>query len=455
MLRLFDSAVLSSVEVIEPGATSLTLYNCGPTVYDDPHIGHGRAILTFDLLRRYLEYRGVSVRHVSNITDIDDKIIERAAERHVSPSEIAQEYEARWWAAVDALGAKRPTHAPRATEWIPQMRDLVLRLVDSGAAYVGDDGVYLEVHKVADYGLLARQDLGDLRAGARVATQAFKRSPLDFALWKFSQSEPSYEFPLGDGRPGWHTECVVMSLGLLGEGFDLHGGGLDLRFPHHENERAQAVALGARFAKHWIHHGFVEVSGEKMSKSLGNFTTLTELLSHVDPRAYRLLVARAHYRSPLEVSPDLLDEASSTLGRIDRFMQRVGEVEHSAQDEPDDESYRMVAEAFIGAMDDDLDTPRAMANLFDAISRANADFDANAIPRALGAGRAIRDIVSALGLFVETEIAIPPEISELANRRVAAKAGKDYALADRIREEIVALGYVIDDVPEGFRLRRK
>ncbi|MGC8481239.1 MAG: cysteine--tRNA ligase [Acidimicrobiales bacterium] len=455
MLRLFDSAVLSSVEVIEPGATSLTLYNCGPTVYDDPHIGHGRAILTFDLLRRYLEYRGVSVTHVSNITDIDDKIIERASDRKVLPSEIAEEYETRWWAAVDALGAKRPNHAPRATEWIPQMRDLVLRLVDSGAAYAGDDGVYLEVHKVADYGLLARQDLGDLRAGARVATQAFKRSPLDFALWKFSETEPSYEFSLGNGRPGWHTECVVMSLGLLGEGFDLHGGGLDLRFPHHENERAQAVALGATFAKHWIHHGFVEVSGEKMSKSLGNFTTLTDLLAHVDPRAYRLLVARAHYRSPLEVGPGLLDEATATLGRIDRFMQRVVDVERAFGGEYDPEYYDSAAGNFVLAMDDDLDSPRAMAGLFDAISRANADFDAGAIPQALGAGRAIRDIVDALGLVKQEEVEIPAAITELADRRVAAKSARDFALADRIREEIMERGYLIDDIPDGFRLRRK
>jgi cysteinyl-tRNA synthetase len=455
MLRLFDSAVLSSVEVIEPGTTSLTLYNCGPTVYDDPHIGHGRAILTFDLLRRYLEYRGVNVTHVSNITDIDDKIIERAAERQVLPSEIAEEYEARWWAAVDALGAKRPTHAPRATDWIPQMRDLVQQLLDSGAAYLGDDGVYLEVSKVADYGLLARQDLSELRAGARVATQAFKRSPLDFALWKFSTTEPSYEFSLGNGRPGWHTECVVMSLGLLGEGFDLHGGGLDLRFPHHENERAQAVALGATFAKHWIHHGFVEVSGEKMSKSLGNFTTLTELLSQVDPRAYRLLVARAHYRSPLEVGPGLLDEATATLGRIDRFVQRVADVECVFDGEADAASCDAVAEGFVLAMDDDLDSPRAMASLFGAISRANADFDAGAIPQALGAGRAIRDIIDALGLMKEEEVAIPAVISELANRRLTAKRAKDFALADRIREELLERGYLVDDVPDGFRLRRK
>ncbi len=308
------------------------MYVCGPTVYDMPHIGHGRANLTFDILRRYLSFTGLRVHHVANVTDVDDNIIKRAAELGRTEPDVAAEFEARWWESMEALGDLRPHDIPHATQYIEDMVALVGELVARGKAYETPDGVYLEVAKVEGYGLLAQQSLESLQVGARVEANEEKRSPLDFALWKKAkEGEPSWDSPWGPGRPGWHTECVVMSLDLLGEGFDLHGGGQDLKFPHHENERAQAVADGKAFARHWMHNGWVEVEGTKMSKSLGNFTTLPDLLARHDARAYRLLVLRAHYRSPIEVTPETLADAEKALARLDGLARRFPVAEPPAQ----------------------------------------------------------------------------------------------------------------------------
>ncbi|HLN05605.1 MAG TPA: class I tRNA ligase family protein, partial [Acidimicrobiales bacterium] len=270
MLRLHDTASgrLAELETREPGR--IGLYICGSTVYGPPHIGHGRFSLVYDVLRRYLEFSGIEVDHVSNVTDVDDKIIARANEEGCPTEDVAERYEAEWWSAMDTLGCLRPTSIPHATAFIGQMVELIVELVARGVAYETSDGIYFIVSSVDDYGLLAHQSLASLRSGARVEVNEEKRSPLDFALWKKAKpAEPWWESPWGPGRPGWHTECVVMSLALLGEGFDLHGGGQDLVFPHHENERAQAVALGKQFARYWMHHGMVEArGGEKMSKSL-------------------------------------------------------------------------------------------------------------------------------------------------------------------------------------------
>ncbi|MBA3268156.1 MAG: cysteine--tRNA ligase, partial [Acidimicrobiia bacterium] len=351
MIRLYDTALGRQVglSLREPGR--LSMYVCGPTVYDLPHVGHGRHVLVYDVLRRYLEWSGIEVHHVSNITDIDDKIIDRAARDGREVSEVAAEFEEAWYAAVDRLGVLRPHSDPHATAYVDDMVTLVARLVETGHAYATDEGVYLAVDQVPGYGLLARQPLESLRSGARVDVVAAKRSPLDFALWKsVKPGEPSWESPWGPGRPGWHTECVVMSLDLLGEDFDLHAGGLDLAFPHHENERAQAVALGRPFSRRWMHHAFVEVGGEKMSKSLGNFTTLTELLAANDPRAYRMLVLQSQYRKPMEVTGATLDSATRALAALDDFARRTADL---AATPPDGAAL----DAFRSRMDDDLDTP--------------------------------------------------------------------------------------------------
>jgi cysteinyl-tRNA synthetase len=421
-------------------------------VYGPPHIGHGRFSLVYDVLRRFLEYSGTVVDHVSNVTDIDDKIINRANEEQRSSQEVAAEYEEQWWQAMAKLGCLLPTEIPHATAFIDQMVELVSELVALGSAYETSDGVYFSVSAVADYGLLAHQSLESMRSGARVEVNEEKRSPLDFALWKKAKpAEPFWPSPFGPGRPGWHTECVVMSLALLGEGFDLHGGGQDLIFPHHENERAQAVALGKRFSRHWMHNGMVEArGGQKMSKSLGNVLLLSDLFEQTDPRAYRLLVLQSHYRAPIEVTPTTLSDAASALSRLDALSTRLFEVDtlESGLTDP------QVREAFVERMEDDLDTPRATAALFDAIRRANMAFDAREASRGAELTRAVLECFAAVGLEAKGQAHIPQSVLELGRRRDEARAGRDFAAADDLRAQIVGLGYVVEDTPGGTRIRR-
>ncbi len=386
MLQLHDTATGAVVplRLREPGRVSL--YVCGPTVDGVPHLGHGRFSLVFDVLRRYLLFSGFDVTYVSNITDIEDKIIARAEDAGVSIAEFTAANETLWWEVMDALGVMRPDETPHATAYVDRMVALVEELVERGVAYETDDGVYLSVMDVPGYGLLAHQPLDSLRVGARVEPDVEKRSPLDFVLWKKAKpGEPSWEAPWGAGRPGWHTECVVMSLDLLGDGFDLHGGAIDLIFPHHENERAQAVAVGREFARHWVHNGWVTMDGEKMSKSLGNFTSLTDLLERSDGRAYRLLVLRSHYRSPIEVTPETIADAESGLARLDEMARRFGigdlladgPVVDPAVAEPQRDDIDGAAVArFRSRMDDDLDTPGALAILFELVRAANSAADA-------------------------------------------------------------------------------
>src|SRR6478735_8704755 len=326
MLRLYDTATRQVRELAmrEPGTVSI--YLCGPTVYGPPHLGHGRATLVYDVLRRYLESTGIAVRLVSNITDIDDRIIERANREQRPWEEITHRCENVWFEAMARLNVARPTDVPHATEYVDEMVEMIGQLVEIGRAYTTDDGVYLSVETVEDYGLLAGQRLNDMLEGGgdrEVFGADNKRHPADFVLWKLAKpGEPSWPSPWGDGRPGWHSECVVMSLDLLGDGFDIHGGGIALAFPHHENERAQAVAEGNAFARHWVHNGWVMVEGEKMAKSLGNFTDLLEFVAVSDPRAYRLLVLRSHYRAPIEVTKETVADAEQGLKRLDSFARR-------------------------------------------------------------------------------------------------------------------------------------
>jgi cysteinyl-tRNA synthetase len=451
VLHLFDTAT-AQVAPLEPRhAGKLSIYLCGPTVSGEPHVGHARLTLTWDVLRRYLIFSGFDVTFVSNVTDIEDKIIAKAIESGTSTDEVVATYEPVWWQAMDQLGVKRPDLDPHATAWVPQMIDLIAKLVAGGHAYVGGDGVYFASETVEDYGLLARQPLESLRAGARVAVdeEAGKRSPVDFVLWKFAKpGEPYWPSPWGDGRPGWHTECVVMSLGLLGDRFDLHGGGIDLAFPHHENERAQAVASGHAFAHRWVHSGWVvDEVGEKMSKSLGNTTSLPDLLAAIEPRALRLQILQTHYRSPMVVTQATLDQATDTLRGLDTFAARHA----SARALPlDDEAVA----AFKAWMDDDFKTQRAVAQLFELRQEANS-----AGPERAGtlASTVIHLFEDALGLPLGGEASleeIPAEVTALAAERDQARADRNWARADAIRDELVAAGWVVEDRPEGTTLRR-
>jgi len=446
------------------------MYVCGPTVYDVPHLGHGRFVLVFDVLRRYLEFTGLEVRYVSNVTDIDDKIIARASAEGRTEAEVAAEFEGVWFDATDALGVKRPDETPHATGYVGDMVALVGALEGAGVAYESADGVYLSVEAIDGYGLLARQSLESLRAGARVEPGEHKRSPLDFALWKKAKpGEPSWPSPWGPGRPGWHTECVVMSLDLLGEGFDLHGGGIDLAFPHHENERAQAEGLHRRFARHWVHNGWVMVEGEKMSKSLGNFTSLTDLLARADARAYRLLVLRAHYRSPIEVTPATVDQAEKSLARLDELARRF-DLDPALGSVPAAEAAGVGADsaavaAFVERMEDDLDTPGALAGVFELARRAHAAADRGESGDARRLATTVAVLGGAVGLALQAGATmavgegagtgLDAETAAKAAERDAARAERDFARADALRAELEGEGWVVEDGPEGTRLRRR
>ena len=451
MFRLYDTATSEVRELRLRTPGKVGIYLCGPTVYGPPHLGHGRATLVYDILRRYLEWTGLEVRLVSNITDIDDKIIDRANRESRPWQDITHKCENVWFEAMGKLNVRRPTDVPHATEYVEQMVDMIATLIERDNAYVTDDGVYLSVPNVPDYGLLAHQSLDDMLSGGgdrEVFGAGNKRHPADFALWKFSKpGEPSWPSPWGDGRPGWHSECVVMSLSILGEGFDLHCGGMDLKFPHHENERAQAVALGREFANHWMHNGFVvDTEGEKMSKSLGNVANLLDLLEHYDPRAYRLVLLQTHYRSPVRIGQDNIDAAVNTLGGLDSFAARSQHLVDSVAD-PE------VIARFRAAMDDDLDTPSATALLFETVRRANAALDAND-PMAGGLVAAVHSMCEAFGLDLKQASSVPTDVLERAAALDAARSAKDFATADALRAALQADGWIVETNKAGTTVRR-
>jgi cysteinyl-tRNA synthetase len=463
VIRLHDTATgeVRELALREPGKVSM--YVCGPTVSGPPHLGHGRYSLVFDILRRYLASTGLEVRYVSNVTDIEDKILAKAAEEGVPDTDVAARYEISWWKAMDAIGVMRPDESPHATAYVDHMVALIERLIGADVAYRGGNGIYLSVERVDGYGLLARQSLESLRAGAsdrlgladdEDGPVAAKRHPADFVLWKDAKpGERTWPASFGEGRPGWHTECVVMSLDLLGEGFDLHGGGLDLSFPHHENERAQALADGKTFAVHWVHNGMVtDEGGAKMSKSLGNTSGLLELAAHWDPRAYRMLVLQAHYRSPMTVTDVTLDRAVATLGTLDRLVRRASEAElelDAAAVDPDRLAH------FRAAMDNDLDTPKAMAQVFEWAREANGSLDREDWDHAARLVRMVVETTGALGLVIGAgELDIDAESLALASERDAARARKDFARADELRDVLKAKGWTVEDTADGTKLRR-
>ncbi len=451
VLHLYDTATRSVKELAlrEPGKVSI--YLCGPTVYAPAHLGHGRQMVTYDILRRFLEWSGLDVRLVSNITDIDDNIFNRAQREDRPWQEITTKCEEMWWTATDGVGSKRPTDVPHASEYIDEMVEMIGELVDRDIAYTTDDGVYMEVEQVDDYGLLAFQTLDDMRAGGgdrEVFGADQKRHPADFVLWKFSKpGEPAWPSPWGEGRPGWHSECVVMSLDLLGEGFDLHCGGQDLRFPHHENERAQAVALGKTFANHWMHHAFVvDGEGEKMSKSIGNVANLLDLIEHYDQRAYRLVLLQSHYRSPVRLGQAIIDQAVASLAGLDAFASRAANVA------PADPAPAIV-EAFRAAMNDDLDTPKAMSIVFETVRAANTAIDAGEDAAPLVA--AVMEICGALGLELSGGTDdVDDAVAAKAQALDQARADKDFATADAIRAELQADGWLVETTKDGTTVRR-
>lgn len=457
VLRFTDSLTGKKVEFVPREAGKASVYWCGPTVYDVPHLGHARSTLAFDVLVRYLRWSGLNVTAVSNITDIDDKIINRAADEDSTEPEVASRFEKLFIEQMDLLNVAHPDLRPRATEYVDHMVEVITDLIGRDMAYTTASGVYFDVDRLAEYGALVGRSVDDLRegAGARVDVDEEKTDPLDFALWKAAKpGEPTWESPWGSGRPGWHIECVAMSLHLLGDGFDIHGGGDDLVFPHHENERAEALGCGRDFAHYWVHNGMVQVDGEKMSKSQGNFTTLSGLLASWDPRALRLLVLQTHYRRTMEIGSDSLDQAAAALGRLDKFAERTAEA-GLAEADADPE----VVTKFRAAMDDDLGTPQALAVVFDAVREANRALDAEDYSTAGALASAVLEAAETLGLTLGTHSASSEaagdstEIDELVDQRLAARAVKNFAEADRIRDELAERGIVLEDSPTGTTWR--
>ena len=434
----------------------VAMYVCGPTVYDLPHLGHGRTALTYDMIRRYLTWTGLRVLVASNVTDIDDKIIVRAEQEGRTEPDVAAEFTAKYDEQMERLGILPPDSRPHATQFIDGMIDIISQLIDRGAAYVVEDkGVYFSVGNLSEYGRLAGRTLDQLLddAGQRVDVDTDKKSPLDFALWKSAKpGEPSWFTPWGVGRPGWHTECVAMSLSALGTGFDIHGGGDDLCFPHHQNEWAQVTAMGQQFARYWVHSAMVNVAGEKMSKSLGNFTNLAEAIDTAGPRALRLLALQTHYRRAMEMGRDALMAADAAVNRLDAFHRRMvtANVDLSGG-----ELHEASVAAFRLAMDDDFSTPTALDNAFSLIRSANSDLDNSDLVAAGLKSRTAVQMFSVLGIEIgsqEAETNVGPtdqEIEDLLEQRAQARADKDFATADRIRDELASADVVIEDSVNG------
>lgn len=475
MLKFNDTMSRSLVDFVPRDPGKIAIYACGPTVYDAPHIGHARTALTYDVVRRYLIWRGFDVRLVMNITDIDDKIIARANEEDRTTQQVAQEYEAVYFEQMDRLGIQRADACPRATEHLDGMIRIIEELVERDVGYVIEDaGVYFEVSKFARYGQLVGQDPEVLLEGSgiRVELDERKRNPQDFALWKAAkEGEPAWDSPWMPGRPGWHIECVAMSLSLLGEGFDIHGGGTDLVFPHHENELAQAEAAGYGFARHWLHSAMVNIAGEKMAKSKQNFLTLGALLDEWPSEVVRLAMLQTHYRSVMELTDNSLNAAAEALERIKAFLRmaegtspKAGAA--SSQDgaaSSQDEVRAMVE--FRQAMDADFNTPQALAIIFGAVRQGNVALNQGNAAEAAQACQAVKELCQVLGLLVadtasETEAisdqsAEQEAIEALVAQRQQARESKDFETADRLRKQLkTEYNVEVEDASHGPVWRR-
>ncbi|WP_027128873.1 cysteine--tRNA ligase [Fusobacterium perfoetens] len=465
MIKIYNTMTRKVEEFIPVKENEVSMYVCGPTVYNYIHIGNARPAIVFDTVRRYFEYRGYKVKYVQNFTDVDDKIIKRANEEGVTSKEIARKYIEAYFEDTKKVNLKEEGMIrPRATEYIDEMQEIIKKLISEGYAYEAEGDVYFEVEKNKEgYGCLSHQDIGNLKAGARIEVNDIKKSPLDFALWKKAkEGEPSWDSPWGKGRPGWHIECSAMSSKLLGDVFDIHGGGQDLIFPHHENEIAQSrCSSHQEYARYWMHNGYINVNGEKMSKSLGNFFLLREVLEHFEGRVIRFFVLGAHYRKPIDFSNNELEQAKSGLERIDNAVERLREkIKSGAIDGGDNlEGLKSFVEEtekkFIEAMDDDFNTAQGIGAIFELVKEINKYVDVEkvsqeGIKNLELAEKYIENIMEeVLGVTLKTQENIGNLTTDLVEFlleiRRKARAEKNWALSDEIRDRLGEMGIKIKD----------
>ena len=441
------SRQLEDFQPIEPG--KVKMYVCGPTVYNYIHVGNARSVVAFDLVRKYLEFRGFEVQYISNFTDVDDKIINGAKAANMTTTDFSERYIAAFYEDTDALNVKRASQNPKATEFIEAMIEFIQELVDKEFAYVSQGDVYFRVSKSKDYAKLANKNLADLLAGASGRTDEetkLKESPADFALWKSAKAdEVSWQAPWGAGRPGWHIECSVMSTSLLGETIDIHGGGADLEFPHHTNEIAQSEAkTGQKFVNYWMHNGFVNVDGEKMSKSIGNFTTVHELLQVVNPQILRFFLATTHYRRPVNFTDDALTEAENNIKKIENAYRHLDE-----QAESNLSALTTFRNDFVAAMDEDFNIANGMTVFYDFVSWVNKG----------NGGPEVKEffdqVLEILGIKFKFEQSLDSEIEAMIEARQLAREVRDFAKSDEIRDALKAQGIVLEDTKDGVRWHRE
>jgi len=464
MIRLYNTLTRKK-EILQPVEEGkIGLYACGPTVYDYFHIGNARVFIFFDVLRRHLSYRGYKVTFVQNYTDIDDKMINRAAEMGITVDGLAEKFIRCYKEDAAALHIEPPDYEPRATEYIPQIIALIQKLIEKGHAYELDGDVYYDVESFPDYGKLSHQDLDELALGVRVELDERKRHPMDFVLWKKEKpGEPSWDSPWGKGRPGWHIECSAMSMHFLGETLDIHAGGRDLIFPHHENEIAQSEGTtGREFARYWLHAGYLNIDSQKMSKSLGNVFTVRGLRQKYDPRVLRFFMLSAHYRSPMNFSEELLQQAASALERLNNAVFNLQDCLKKSHDgPPDDEEKALLQfleesrEKFIQSMDDDINTADAIAALFELARSTNSYVNRSHSQSSEVVEKLVQffqEADSILG-FLDTRQPeeLEGEIEELIARREEARREKNFALADAIRDQLRERGIILEDTPQGVR----
>ncbi|MBA1336428.1 MAG: Cysteinyl-tRNA synthetase [Firmicutes bacterium] len=463
-MKLYNTLTRKKEEFVPLEKGKVRMYVCGPTVYNYFHIGNARPFIIFDVLRRYLEYKGYEVIFVQNFTDIDDKMINRAAEENITVEELAERFIHEYFIDADGLGIRRATVHPRATCHIGEIIEIIEKLEQKGLAYEADGDVYFSAQKFSGYGKLSGQSLDELNAGARIEVNEAKENPADFALWKKQKpGEPAWDSPWGKGRPGWHIECSAMATKYLGETIDIHAGGQDLIFPHHENEIAQSEgASGKPFARYWLHNGYINVDNEKMSKSLGNFFTVRDISKEYDLEAVRFFMLSAHYRNPVNFSREMMDQAKSGL---ERLYNTKGNLEHIARNAPSTEPARWEEQKlkaledfrakFEAAMEDDLNTADAIAAIFEMVKEINVIVKEDVSAWfAKGALDILLSLTGVLGLLTREDDGLDKEIEELVQKRERARKEKNWSVADSIRDQLKAKGIVLEDTPQGVKWKR-